>query len=56
MGFFGFGNNNNVPQDTTPRPISNAVQNAQGQWEQEYEVWNGSQWVRECMFIMVQLG
>ena len=47
MGFFGFGNNNNVPQDTTPRPVSNAVQNAQGQWEQEYEVWNGSQWVRE---------
>ena len=48
MGFFGFGNNNNnVPQDTTPRPISNAIQNAQGQWEQEYEVWNGSQWVRE---------
>ena len=48
MGFFGFGNNNhNVPQDTTPRPVSNAIQNAQGQWEQEYEVWNGSQWVRE---------
>lgn len=48
MGFFGFGNNNNnVLQDTTPRPVSNAIQNAQGQWEQEYEVWNGSQWVRE---------
>ena len=47
MGFFGFGNNNNVPQDTTPRPVSNAVQNAQGQWEQEYEVWNGSQWIKE---------
>ena len=47
MGFFGFGNNNSVPQDTTPRPVSNAIQNAQGQWEQEYEVWNGSQWVRE---------
>lgn len=48
---FGFGGNNNQPpMDTTPRPVSQAVQNAQGQWEQEYEVWNGSQWVRE-MYI-----
>ena len=47
MGFFGFGSNNNAPQDTTPRAVGQAFQNAQGQWEQEYEVWNGSQWVRE---------
>ena len=50
MGFFGFGSNNNAPQDTTPRAVGQAFQNAQGQWEQEYEVWNGSQWVRE-MYI-----
>ena len=47
MGIFGFGNKNSSPQDTTPRPVSQAIQNAQGQWEQDYEVWNGSQWVRE---------
>ena len=48
MGIFGFGGHqNNVPQDTTPRAVGQAFQNAQGQWEQEYEVWNGSQWVRE---------
>lgn len=46
MGIFGFGKSN-VPQDTTPRAVGQAYQNAQGQWEQEYEVWNGSQWVRE---------
>lgn len=42
-----FGNKNNIPQDTTPRPVSQAIQNAQGQWEQDYEVWNGTQWVKE---------
>ena len=46
MGIFGFGKSN-VPQDTPPRAVGQAYQNAQGQWEQEYEVWNGSQWVRE---------
>ena len=46
MGLFGFGNNK-VPQDTTPRPVSEAIQNSQCQWEQEYEVWNGSQWIKE---------
>ena len=45
---FGFGGNNNQPpMDTTPRPVSQAVQNAQGQWEQEYEVWKNGSWVRE---------
>lgn len=46
MGIFGFGKSS-VPQDTTPRAVGQAYQNAQGQWEQEYEVWNGSQWVKE---------
>ncbi len=46
MGIFGFGKDA-APQDTTPRAVGQAYQNAQGQWEQEYEVWNGSQWVRE---------
>lgn len=33
--------------DYAPRAVSQAVQNASGNWEQDYEVWNGSQWVRE---------
>ena len=49
MGIFGFAKSS-APQDTTPRAVGQAYQNAQGQWEQEYEVWNGSQWVRE-MFV-----
>lgn len=48
MGFFGFGNKgNNTPIDTTPRAVGQAYQNSAGQWEQEYEVWNGSAWVKE---------
>lgn len=48
MGFFGFGNKgNNTPIDTTPRVVGQAYQNSEGQWEQEYEVWNGSAWVKE---------
>ena len=48
MGFFGFGNKgNNTPIDTTPRAVGQAYQNSEGQWEQEYEVWNGSAWVKE---------
>ena len=48
MGIFGFGNNNNTtPVDTTPRAVGQAYQNAQGQWEQEYEVWKNGSWVRE---------
>lgn len=50
MGIFGFGkkdNNISEPQDTTPKPIGQAYQNSDGQWEQEYEVWNGTTWVRE---------
>lgn len=48
MGLFGFGGNqqNSVPQDTTPKAVGQAYQNAQGQWEQEYEVWKNGQWVR----------
>ena len=48
MGIFGFGNNNNTTSvDTTPRAVGQAYQNAQGQWEQEYEVWKNGSWVRE---------
>lgn len=48
MSFFGFGNKgNNTPIDTTPRAVGQAYQNSAGQWEQEYEVWNGSAWVKE---------
>lgn len=48
MGIFGFGNNNNTtPVDTTPRAVGQAYQNAQGQWEQEYEVWKNGAWVKE---------
>lgn len=55
MGIFGFGNKNsgnnvsanNVPADTTPKPVGQAYMNADNQWEQEYDVWNGSAWVRE---------
>lgn len=48
MGIFGFGNNNNTtPVDTTPRAVGQAYQNAQGQWEQEYEVWKNGSWVKE---------
>lgn len=48
MGLFGFGNKggNSVPQDTTPRAVGQAYQNSDGVWEQEYEVWNGSNWVK----------
>lgn len=50
MGFFGFGQGSNTPQnvtpqDTTPKAVGSAYQNAQGQWEQEYEVWENGQWV-----------
>lgn len=58
MNLFGFGkrdtnrvstNGNNTvsQQDKTPVPVSEAVQNAQGQWEQDYKVWNGSAYVIE---------
>lgn len=54
MGLFNFGNKGTQaqqpvqqPVDTTPRPLGQAVQNAQGVWEQDYEVWNGNSWVVE---------
>lgn len=50
MGFFGFGKSDSTPQDTTPRVVGEAYQNAQGQWEQEYEVWENGKWVR-ALFV-----
>lgn len=35
------------PKDTSPRVVSEAVQNSEGIWEQEYEVWKGDRWERE---------
>lgn len=50
MGLFNFGQKSNnvvvTPTDTTPKAVGQAYQNAQGQWEQEYEVWENGSWIR----------
>lgn len=57
MNLFGFGKKHDAVSSTNqsqsqgnmsePIPVSEAVQNAQGQWEQDYKVWNGSEYVIE---------
>lgn len=52
MGFFKFLRNNKEevvtqPLIKEPRAKGEAIQNEDGIWEQDYETWNGSDWVTE---------